>query len=126
MKRQIFDYLKTYNIDCDYLLNSGKEELQLEIKRPNEVISHTKTIFKINREQNEIDIFFTNVELIDEGSVYHELNNGLINYINENSDKKMDGPNYLGYSGWESNDFKISFGLIAEPICFEARLTLLA
>ena len=126
MKRKIFDYLKTYNINCDYLINSGKDNLHLLIKRPNELIPHVKTNVYIHRGQDEIDIFFRNAESITEGSVFHELNDELINFINDNSEKKVEGSYNLGYYGWESDDLKISIGLINEPICFEARLTLFA
>ena len=119
MKQLILDYLKKNNLDIADLLelNEISNSLQNTWKKRYPIIDN------IQYPKNEVDIFLKNESSTNDYANFNRFSDGLIELINENSNKKIEGPNYLGMFGWQSEDLSVSFGVNNEKLSFEARFT---
>ena len=119
MKQLILDYLKKNNLDIADLLelNEISNSLQNAWKKRYPIIDN------IQYQKNEIDIFLKNESNTNDFANFNRFSDGLIELINKNSNKKINGPNYLGMFGWQSEDLSISFGVNNKEMSFEARFS---
>jgi hypothetical protein len=119
MRGLILNFLKENNLDIGELIGkdsiNATELTQWKEKHP--------IIDKIEYEGNEVGIYLKNLPMDIDFEPYHNFSKKLINLINENSEQKVEGPNYLGMFGWQSGDLFISFGVNDEPLSFEARFS---
>ena len=119
MKEIISNFLKEYNLDIYGLLvkDSISDFELIQWKEKHTIID------KIEYEEDEVSIFLKNLPTDIDFEAYHTFSEKLITRINENSEIKVEGPNYLGMFGWLSEDLSVSFGVNDEPLSFEARFS---
>ena len=119
MKQKIIDYLKVLipQIDEILLLQEVKENHLNFWKRNYPIIRDIRIV------DGEFDIFLEIDSTMSEFNNISDFTKGLIKLINENSETKVDGPNYLGMFGWQAEDLSVSFGVNDEILKFEARFS---
>lgn len=81
--------------------------------------------FTIESKEDGIDIYISSSPELSDLSVFHEFSKGLIEIINQNSEKKVEKSELNeSWFGWESKDFPISFGVKDEFFQFNSRITI--
>jgi len=124
MKELILDYLKEYGFDLQEILKSNKKSGKEYFQKPNDTFRDKHlVIFKIESDEDEIDIYINSSPILTDLSIFHEFSEGLIELINSKSDNKIQGPNSFGSFGWNAADFSLSFGVNDEVFQFEFRIS---
>lgn len=126
MKKIIFDYLKTYGFDLQKILESNNKSGKDYFKRPTDTFMDKYRVnFTIESKEDGIDIYISSSPELSDLSVFHEFSKGLIEIINQNSEKKVEKSELNeSWFGWESKDFPISFGVKDEFFQFNSRITI--
>ncbi|HKJ42561.1 MAG TPA: hypothetical protein VKA27_10745 [Sunxiuqinia sp.] len=125
MKKQILDFLKSYQIDLPKILTSDKESGKLYMIDPNDIRQDKYLLnYEVVQGVDEIDIFLDSGSKIQDNSIFENFSAGLIELINSNSDTKVHKvklkPNWFG---WHENNADVHFGIKNEIFRFEGRIS---
>jgi hypothetical protein len=119
MKEIIIDYLIQYIPDIRKIVSHTEiKEHQVDFWKRNYPI-----ITDITIDNDEFEIKLKITTEMHQFLSFSNFSDGLIQRINDKSEKKVDGPNYLGMYSWHSEDLKLSFGVNDEVLQFEARFS---
>jgi hypothetical protein len=125
MKQLILDYLKKYNIQLEEYSHSDESDFLVAIKSENEVSPHLEIKIKVVTEKDKCQIYMENKPELGKKFIFDELSRGLIQLINENSEKKVIEYSFKkGWFGWEADNLSINFGVKNEVLGFEARFAI--
>jgi hypothetical protein len=125
MKELIFEYLKRFNIQLEKYIYSDVDEFNVDIKSDKEISPHLKIMVRLEREENGCQIYLKNYPELGKKFVFDELTKGLIQLINDNSDRPVTESSFeKGWYGWETNDLAMNFGIKNEIFEFSARFAI--
>lgn len=124
MKQQMLDYFKSYQIDVDQLLLSGKSTGSLELKDP-EGCSSKKVLlnYKIDHDINEAAFFFWCKNDRQYRELIHNFSIGLKNIVKASEAVIIEKPGHeKEWYGWSNLTPSVGYAVKNEILGFTMRI----